>query len=347
VAWLAQIKVTIPEAIREELDLHEGDHLVATVEDGRLILIPASVIPDDQAWFWTPEWQAKEAEADQEIAAEGGPVMSADEFITELAQRAGLAYTASRWWFWPVSLVIKFPAAILMLLVAGALAWYRTGRTVRRRLLLAVGIPGLPLAIFTIASPLNIGVRLLLPVVALWAAAAGALVPAIAALRPAARRAAGTGAAALLAAGATVTALSCPGSIAWTAPPFRPGYAAAADSNLDWGQGLYALVSWSQGRHPWVSYFGPRGLTVAALPGARSLLGMPPDRISGWVAVSATALNSADRSQLAWLRGYCPVSVLAGSVLIFRFAQPPATVAGPAPARPARVCAGTWSVRPH
>jgi AbrB family looped-hinge helix DNA binding protein len=68
--------VTIPKAIREELDLHEGDHLVATVEDGRLILIPASVIPDDQAWFWTPEWQAKEEEADQEIADGGGPVMS-------------------------------------------------------------------------------------------------------------------------------------------------------------------------------------------------------------------------------------------------------------------------------
>ncbi len=83
--------VTIPEAIREELDLHEGDHLVATVEDGRLILIPASVIPDDQAWFWTPEWQAKEAEADQEVADGGGPVMSADEFIAELAQRAGLS----------------------------------------------------------------------------------------------------------------------------------------------------------------------------------------------------------------------------------------------------------------
>lgn len=83
--------VTIPEGIREELDLHEGDHLVATVEDGRLVLIPASVIPDDQAWFWTPEWQAKEAEADQEIAGGGGPVMSADEFIAELAERAGLS----------------------------------------------------------------------------------------------------------------------------------------------------------------------------------------------------------------------------------------------------------------
>jgi AbrB family looped-hinge helix DNA binding protein len=82
--------VTIPEAIRAELDLHEGDHLVATVEDGRLVLIPASVIPDDQAWFWTPEWQTKEAEADQEIAEGGGAVMSAEEFIADLADRAGL-----------------------------------------------------------------------------------------------------------------------------------------------------------------------------------------------------------------------------------------------------------------
>jgi hypothetical protein len=29
--------------------------------------------------------------ADQEIAAGGAPVMSADEFITELSQRAGLS----------------------------------------------------------------------------------------------------------------------------------------------------------------------------------------------------------------------------------------------------------------
>jgi hypothetical protein len=190
----------------------------------------------------------------------------------------GIAYTGSRWWFWPVSLVIKFPAAILVLLVAGALAWCWTGRTVRRRLLLAVGIPGLPLTIFTIASPLNIGVRLLLPVIALWAAGAGALVPAIAALRPPGRRAAGTGAAALPAAGVTVTALSCPGSIAWTAPPFRPGYAAAADSNLDWGQGLYALQSWSRaGAHgsaisaPGVSRW-PRSRAPAPCP-ARRLTG--------------------------------------------------------------------------
>jgi len=64
---------------------------VAIIEDGRLVLIPASVIPDDQAWFWTPEWQAKEAEADREIAAGRGTAMSAEEFVAELAQRAGLS----------------------------------------------------------------------------------------------------------------------------------------------------------------------------------------------------------------------------------------------------------------
>jgi hypothetical protein len=75
-----------------ELDLHEGDHLVATVEDGRLVLTPASIIPDDQAWFWMPEWQAKEQEADREIA-EGGSrtVLSPEEFIAELADIAGLS----------------------------------------------------------------------------------------------------------------------------------------------------------------------------------------------------------------------------------------------------------------
>jgi AbrB family looped-hinge helix DNA binding protein len=83
--------VTIPDVIRQELDLHEGDYLVATVEDGRIVLIPASVIPDDQAWFWTPEWQAREAEADQEIAEGGGVVMSPEEFIADLADRAGVS----------------------------------------------------------------------------------------------------------------------------------------------------------------------------------------------------------------------------------------------------------------
>ena len=81
--------VTIPEAMREELDLHEGDHLVATVEDGRLVLTPASIIPDDQAWFWTPGWQDGDDEADREIAAGSGRIArSPEEFIAELTERS-------------------------------------------------------------------------------------------------------------------------------------------------------------------------------------------------------------------------------------------------------------------
>ncbi len=42
-----------------------------------------------QAWFWTPEWQAKEREADEDIAA--GRVrrfMSDEEFLASLEEEA-------------------------------------------------------------------------------------------------------------------------------------------------------------------------------------------------------------------------------------------------------------------
>jgi len=267
--------------------------------------------------------------------------LQANDTIPTPGYLAGVSYTGGRWWFWPLSLVIKLPAETLLLLVAGVLAWGCAAPAARRRALLAAGFPAVLLTGFLLTVPRDIGVRYLLPVIALWAAAAGALVPAVAALRPAARRGATATAAALLAAAAVTTAASFPDSLSWTAPGFRPGYAVATNSNVDWGQGLYALRSWAAGRQPWVTYFGPRGLTSRPVSGARQLLGTSPGRVSGWVAVSATALTSADRSQLAWLRGYCPVRVLDGTILIYRFRQPPA----PAPSadRPPAICRGQWS----
>jgi Dolichyl-phosphate-mannose-protein mannosyltransferase len=255
----------------------------------------------------------------------------------------GIAYTGGRWWFWPLSLLIKYPAPILLLLVGGTIAWWWTDRDARRRTLLAVGLPAIVLAGFTIAGPLNIGVRLLLPVMALWAVVASSLVPVVQRLGLTWRRAITTAAAVLLALGVASTALSFPTSVAWTAPPFTPGYAAATDSNVDWGQGFYALRSWSKGRDPWVTYFGPRGLSESDIPGARPLLGAVPSEVSGWVAVSATALTSADSTRLAWLRNYCPIDVLAGTILVYRFQEPPVVL--PSPDRPATRCAGPWSTR--
>jgi len=60
---------TIPQEVREQLHLKEGDQVIVSVQDGNIVLTPASVIPRDQEWFWTPEWQAKEAEADADKAA--------------------------------------------------------------------------------------------------------------------------------------------------------------------------------------------------------------------------------------------------------------------------------------
>jgi AbrB family looped-hinge helix DNA binding protein len=78
--------VTIPQDVRDKLDLAEGDQLIVTVEDDRIILTPTSLVPDDQAWFWTPEWQAREAEADEVLAhGERGKVFtSSEEFLTFL-----------------------------------------------------------------------------------------------------------------------------------------------------------------------------------------------------------------------------------------------------------------------
>ena len=64
-----------------EDDLATGVHMQAT---------PASVVDaesrqPDQTWFWTPQWQAKEREADADIAAVGGVVFGSDEeFIAHL-----------------------------------------------------------------------------------------------------------------------------------------------------------------------------------------------------------------------------------------------------------------------
>jgi AbrB family looped-hinge helix DNA binding protein len=81
--------VTIPQQVREQLNLLEGDSLLVGVEDGRIVLTPAALLPRDQTWFWTPEWQAGEREADEDIAAGRGAIYhSGEEFIAAMKERA-------------------------------------------------------------------------------------------------------------------------------------------------------------------------------------------------------------------------------------------------------------------
>ena len=77
--------ITIPAEILERAHLAEGSVVSVSLTEDGAIAIAAEERDPDQAWFWTEEWQRKEREADEDIAAGRvvGPMTGA-EFIAEL-----------------------------------------------------------------------------------------------------------------------------------------------------------------------------------------------------------------------------------------------------------------------
>lgn len=79
--------LTLGAEVKRELRLADGDVFELCVEDGRIILEPKKLIPADQQWFWTEEWQAGEREAQAEI--EAGKVKSfnsMEDFLADLSK---------------------------------------------------------------------------------------------------------------------------------------------------------------------------------------------------------------------------------------------------------------------
>jgi len=62
-------QVTLPAAIRRLLHIEEGDYVEMRVAEDSVVLTPKKLIDKSQAYYWTPEWQAAEREADEDIAA--------------------------------------------------------------------------------------------------------------------------------------------------------------------------------------------------------------------------------------------------------------------------------------
>jgi AbrB family looped-hinge helix DNA binding protein len=85
----AKNQITIPHRISKALRLKKGDHMLVRLMGRRVEMIPARLIPKDQLWFWTPEWQKKEREADEDIA-QGRVTESAsvDELLKDLKSEA-------------------------------------------------------------------------------------------------------------------------------------------------------------------------------------------------------------------------------------------------------------------
>ena len=82
----SQKQITIPAKIYRKLKLDIGDHIGISEEDGQIVLRPYKMIPKDQLWYWTKEWQEKECEADEDIAAGrvSGPFHTVEEFMKNL-----------------------------------------------------------------------------------------------------------------------------------------------------------------------------------------------------------------------------------------------------------------------
>jgi AbrB family looped-hinge helix DNA binding protein len=71
-------QVTLPPEVRDALHVGEGDEVEFRVtESGAVEMRGMTMIPADQRWFWTAEWQAGEREASAEIA-DGNTTVYAD-----------------------------------------------------------------------------------------------------------------------------------------------------------------------------------------------------------------------------------------------------------------------------
>ena len=258
--------------------------------------------------------------------------------VTSTARPAyllGQSWDGGRWWYFLGALLVKVPLAVIVVLLAGLLGWSQVPRAKRRHALVVLVVPAVALYLAIALQPLNLGLRYAFPSIALWIVATG---PIVLLGRLAWRRA---GVAVLAATQAAALVVSFPHSIAWSPPPFQPSYRWASDSNVDYGQDSNRVEEWAVGRAPFVSLLLPRGADPPA--GSRPLLETPLEDVQGWVAVSATNLTGSDRDQLAWLRAYCPVGTIGGSVLLYRFDAP--VDPAPGPVMPAGLCAGETSVR--
>jgi 4-amino-4-deoxy-L-arabinose transferase-like glycosyltransferase len=266
----------------------------------------------------------------------------------------GQSWDGGRWWYFPMSALLKLPFTLVVAVVAG---WAMVARRSahRRSLLTFVAGPALLLWLFLVAQPLNLGLRLALPTVALALVGAGALVAP-------ARRAWGTGGAPRALAVSAIAILglvqlasfgvAAPHSLAWAPPPWRPEFRWMSDANLDAGQALYEVRAWAEEREsPYVAVDTTRGMRVGGR--SRPLSEVAPEEVRGWVAVGVTPLVQTRRDDtvwtgegdpppgfsLAWLRKYCPVATLGGgSILVYRFDEAPDPT--PGPERPAAPCFG-------
>ncbi|ADJ26733.1 transcriptional regulator, AbrB family [Dehalogenimonas lykanthroporepellens BL-DC-9] len=83
-------QITLPLAVRRQLNIEEGDLVDVRVQDGEIVMRLKKAVDKEQAWFWSRRWQEGEAVAEADRA--GGRVHRFDDAADAVAflhQRAG------------------------------------------------------------------------------------------------------------------------------------------------------------------------------------------------------------------------------------------------------------------
>ncbi|MEJ2217165.1 MAG: hypothetical protein P8099_11175 [Gemmatimonadota bacterium] len=292
--------------------------------------------------------------------------------ITLLGQRSVHGF----WYFFPVAIVLKTPAAFHALALLAAIGFWMTrpkaqakqrtdapaggphdtpaGQSLRPIVVGALVFLG-----FLLAARLDIGTRHalpLMPLIAVLVAAGAARL--FAAGPPLARWAVGV----LTVAFVASTLAYYPWFLSYLTEyvPHRKemGYNVMVDSNLDWGQGLLALRDWMH-KHDvdrvYLSYFGSAlpsgyGIHYAPLPSFFPLRPPPAPEPGSpqpeWAVVSATNMSGAylQNDAFRFLQDARPDYVLADCMYVYHVANtPPRSENDQAPATGSESDAGTTS----
>jgi antitoxin MazE len=60
-------QIAIPREIIRDLGLNQEDYLDIYISESKVVLEPKIMIPRDQAYFYTEQWQSDEKEAEKDI----------------------------------------------------------------------------------------------------------------------------------------------------------------------------------------------------------------------------------------------------------------------------------------
>ena len=81
-------QMTIPQSLRKLVRFKVGDYVEVEVQEDALVIKPVKVIHPGQEYFYTQEWQEKEAQADRDLAAGdvSGPFETVEDALKALKE---------------------------------------------------------------------------------------------------------------------------------------------------------------------------------------------------------------------------------------------------------------------